>query len=147
MINTPAYAQTPQIWGKALLNSLGAYTFAPGATLTNLVQLFAAGPSGSKVEAINVSSTDSAAQTLLLILYDGTALNILGAAPIPIAAGTNGTAPSVNALNNSLITGLPTDSNGNKYLYLPSGSSLYCGTPVIVTSGKQLSVVANGVNF
>jgi len=145
---TPVYPQTPLAWAAALINSTGAFTFAANSNvLTNLVSLVSGGTNGTKVETINVSTTDTSNNTLYLLLNNGTFLSILSVFSIVAGSGTTTTTPSVNLLTSTQFPGLSSDSNGNKYLYLPSGSSLYVGTLAAVTSAKQVSVVAFGANF
>jgi hypothetical protein len=145
---TPIYPQAVIAPCAALINGTGAFTFAAASnTTTNLVSLAAGGANGTKIEAITVSTTDTAANTLYLIINNGTYNFILGVFSIPIGAGTTTTAPAVGLLNSSLFPGLSYDSAGNKYLYVPSGSTLYVGTLGAVTSAKQVSVVAVGGNF
>jgi len=146
--NTPVYVQAPQLWACALLNSTGAFTFAANSNVvTNLVSVLAAGTNGSKIEAINVSTTDTSPNTLQLLVLQASVLYVLTTVSIPAQSGFTTSAPSVNILANAQFPGLSYDSQGNKYFYMPSGTTLYAGTTSIVTSAKQVSVVAIGGNF
>lgn len=143
---TPTYPQTPKAWGAQILNATGAWTFSP-TVVANLVVLAAGGANGAKVEAINISSNDSAAQTLALVFNDGTNNYVLGEVPIPIGAGITAAIPAANPLNLSQFPGLPYDSSGNEYVYVPVGWTLYVGVIVAVTATKQISVLAFGSAF
>lgn len=146
--STPIYPQTVQAWAAALVNGTGAFTFVASSNVTtNLISLVAGGTNGSKVEAINVSTTDTSPNTLLLILNNGTANFILSTFSIPANSGNATSTPSVSLFANTQFTGLSYDSSGNKYFYLPTGSTLFVGTTAIVTSSKQVSVVAVGASF
>jgi hypothetical protein len=145
---TPIYPQAPLLADAALVNATGAFTFIPSSNVTtNLVPLVSGSVNGAKIEAISATSTDTVAQTLYLILNDGALNLIMGTYLIPATAGTVTTVPPVDLLNSPQAPGLSFDSAGNKYLYVPSGYTLYVGTTVIITSGKQLSVVAFGATF
>jgi len=148
MTSTPVFLQTPIAACAALLNGTGAFTFAAASnTTTNLVSLVAGGANGSLVEAITISSTDTSARDLILILNNGTYNFVLCTIAIPLNAGfTNAVAP-VNLFASAYVPGLSVDANGNKVLNVPNGSTLYVGTLTAVTSAKQISVVANGGNF
>lgn len=145
---TPIYPQVVQSWAAALINGTGAFTFAAASNVTtNLVSLLAGGTNGSKVEAINVSTTDTSPNTLMLILNNGTANFILSTFNIPLGSGSTTSAPSVSLLTNSQFPGLSYDSSGNKYLYVPTGSTIYVGTTAAVTATKQVSIFAIGASF
>lgn len=141
---TPIYAQGPKAWGAQILNATGAWTFS-ATSLVNLLVLAAGGANGIKLEALNVTSNDSAAQALALVLNDGTLNYVLGEIPIPIGAGITAGVPGVNPL--SQLPGLSYDTSGNRYLYVPAGWTLYVGTIAAVTAAKQISVVAIGSAF
>ncbi len=144
---TPVFPQAPTCWGAIVQNSTGAWTVSITVG-TNLVSLVAGGTNGTKVEAINVTTTDTSADSLYLVLYNGTNYFILGYFNIPAGAGSTSTStPSVGLLNNSQLAGLSFDSAGNKYLYIPNGSTLYVGVSTAVTSAKYLAAVAVGANF
>ena len=143
---TPIFAQTPQTKGALLQNSTGALTFSPTAT-TNMVSLYAGGTNGSIVNAITVTTTDTSAETLILSLWNGTNNFLLGEFNIPLTSGFTTTAPPVDLFRNSQSPAVPIDVNGNRYIYVPNGWTLYVGTTAVVTTAKYTMVVAVGEDF
>ena len=145
---TPVFPQAVVCSQAVLLNATGAFTFAPGNTTTNLVSVVAGGTNGTIIEAINVTTTDTSANVVWFILNNGTANSILTVASVPAGSGvTSGTTACYDLFRNSQCPGLSFDVNGNRVLYIPSGTTLYAGTTAAVTSGKQVSIQALGGNL
>lgn len=134
---TPIYPQTHKNAVLSIVNATG----------TSVTTLYAAGTNGSKVEGIYVTSTDTSARDLA-IYYVVSATNYqLGQISIPITAGTLNTAPSINLLTSTQLSGLPRDVNGNPYLYLASGTTLSIAAPVAVTTAKAINIIAQIEDF
>jgi hypothetical protein len=114
------------------------------ADSTNQVSLFAAGTNGSLIEAISVTSTDTAAVELDLYLYDGAASFSLGSVTVPIGAGTNGgTANAVDGLNQTELPWLRDDLT----LALGAGCTLKAAAHAAITSGKVVHVSVFGGDY
>src|SRR5271166_5250101 len=146
--STPIFAQTPWTKAAALQNGTNAYTFAAAqSAATNLVSLVAGGTNGSLVEAINVTSSDTSARDLVLVLYNGTYNFPLMTISIPATAGFTNSIPVIDLFRNAQSAAFPIDVNGNRYLYIPSGSTLYVGTLTQITSAKQINVTAVGADY
>ena len=147
--STPIFPQTVKNWFAQLINATNAYTLPTGSSTstTNLVSLIAGDTNGDKVESINVTSTDTSARDLVLVLITASNTFILGVVSIPATAGTVNNIVSVDILRNAQIPSLSYDSNGNKYLYVASGSTLYVGTLTQVTTNKTVDVTAQGGQF
>tara|TARA_R110000868_G_scaffold405638_1_gene685229 strand:+ start:818 stop:1270 length:453 start_codon:yes stop_codon:yes gene_type:complete len=145
---TPVFTQTPQMRAACLLSTTGAFTFAANSsTTTNLVSLYGAGTNGSTIESIMVSSTDTSARDLILLIMISSVLYPITTLSIPATAGfTNAIAP-IDLFRNAQVPGLSFDVNGNRQLILPASSQLYVGTLVGVTAAKQISVLAMGGDF
>jgi len=134
---TPIYAQTPKFWGVSIVTATGFW--APSQTVvTNLVSLAAGGTNGAKIEAITVSTGDTVANRLALVLNDATNNYILAEFSIPPGAGNLTTIPAVSLLNNAQLPGLSSDPNGNKYLYIPPASTLYVGVVGAAVSAQNI---------
>lgn len=144
--STPVYAQIPKAWGAAIINATGAWTISQ-TSVTNLLSLVPGGINGAKVEAINVTTSYGVASSLYLVLNDGTNNYILSEFAIAVNAGTSTVIPSVSLLNNSQLPGLSYDPEGNKFLYVPAGATLYVGLAAAVGAGFQVSAVAFGSAF
>lgn len=134
---TPIFPQTVKNWVQSIAN-------ADGQTVKTLVT---GGANGSKLESLIVSSSDSAARDFQLSMTVSSVSYVIGTITIPINAGTVNSAPSVDILRNAQLPGLAYDPNGNKYLYVASGSTLTVQALTTVTSGKTLQIVAQGGDF
>ena len=119
------------------------------ATTNTLVTLYTGGVNGSIVESILVSSTDTSARLLQLSILTGAVSYILGTINIPLSSGTTGAAPAVNLISstNTAIIPVNTDSNGNQYIYIGSGSVLQVNCTTTVTTAKIISLTAQGGDF
>lgn len=134
----PIFPQKVQAWAVQLTNAIG----------TTITQLMAAGTSGSIIESLNVSLTDTTANNILVYLQDGSAVNhLLAEIAIPLSSGNTGAVAAVDLLRGGLMPGLPVDANGNYTIYVPSGFKLMVGASAAPASGKIMDVVAMGVDF
>lgn len=125
---TPAFTQSNKL-------ALTAYTTA-STTATHVT----GDTSGSKVMSLNAASDSTSAHIFLIKLSTGGTAVTLGAVSIPASAGTDGATPSVNMLSATLIPGLPVDSNGNPFLYLPSTSHILTLTAsASINTGKTVN--------
>jgi hypothetical protein len=114
------------------------------ADSTNQVSLFVAGANGSLIEAIAVSSTDTAAVELDLYLYDGAASFRLGSVTVPIGAGSNGgTTSAADGLNQTELPWLRDDLT----LALAAGCTLKAAAHVAITSAKLVHVTVFGGDY
>ena len=148
MTATPVYPQTPIAACALLQNSTNAFTFSAASnTTTNLVSLVVGGTNGTLVEAITVSSTDTSARDLILVLNNGSYNFPMCVVSIPATAGFVNSVAPVDLLRTVYVPGFAYDSNGNRFLYIPNGSTLYVGTLAQITSAKQISAIAFGGNF
>lgn len=109
---------------------------------TTAKTLYTAGADDAVVKAINVSSTDTAAKVLNLILNDGTADFTIGAVSIPASSGTSGAIACVDLLNGTIFPGLPYDQNGKRILPLQAGYVLKVAAQATLTAAKAIHVVA-----
>ena len=118
-------------------------TLTPGDT-TVPVALVEAGDSGSLIEAIGATSTDTSAVELDLYLVSGSVSVPIGSATIAIAAGTNGgTTPAQDVLNQTDLPWLRDDL----LLALGAGWSLHVGAHATITSAKVVHVFAVGGDY
>ena len=114
------------------------------ADSTNLVSLFVAGANGSLIEAIAVTSTDTAAVELDLYLYDGAASFRLGSVTVPIGAGSNGgTTAAADGLNQTELPWLRDDLT----LALAAGCTLKAAAHAAITSAKLVHVTVFGGDY
>lgn len=113
--------------------------------------IFTAGANGSKVVAITLSTTDTAATHIVTVVLTRSAtLYILGSYVIPINSGSNGVAANVNLLAggpSSLIVGLPVDLAGQSYLFMENGDTLQATFATALTSSTRIDILTVGANF
>ena len=115
---------------------------------TTKKSLLAGGTNGTKLEMLNVSSTDTAAQVFYLYMYDGTIYHLITTINVPASSGNASTTVPVDFFKNTQLTTLPSDTNGNRYLYIASGWTLYVGlTTGTVTSGKIVDFFGHAGDF
>lgn len=131
------FAQTPKITPAAFTNADSANTKKTIVT---------AGSDGSKVVAVTATSTETANARVAQIWLTRSATSyLLASCNIPVNSGFDGTVATVNLL--SLFTGLPTDNDGQVYLFLESGDTLQASTTTQVASGKEVDITAIFGNF
>jgi len=136
-----AVTATP-VYGQTIVNAIFQLTSSTSTAQTLLV----AGSSGTKIEALYATSTDTSARDLTLELTISATSYVIGIVSIPITAGTVNSVPSVNLLRQAQMPIFPLDSNGNPYLYLANGTTLTI-LSASITSAKAINVVALGYNF
>lgn len=121
-------------------------TIAPADT-TTVKALAVGGTNGTKVESILVTSTDTAARDLALFATISAVNYLLATIAIPLNAGNTNAVPTVDVLRHTQWPGLAYDPNGDKYLYLASGTTLSVATLTTVTAAKQITIFAQGGDF
>ena len=89
-----------------------------GTTAENVL---AAGLNDTIIDSIIISSTDTDAQNVHLIVNDGTNDNIIDTVPVPAGSGTDGVHAGVDGLANAA---LPLNTQGKKVLFLKAGCTL-----------------------
>lgn len=140
---TPAFIQTPKVTPQNFVQG----TDTAGTYKT----LFTAGSNGSKVVAVVASTDDgSATHVLTLAVVRSAVTYVLGAYTIPVSSGTSGAIANVNLLAggpSSLITGLPVDNDGQRYIFLESGDTLTATFATALTSSKRIDMITIGADF
>lgn len=92
------------------------------ADSTTFKAIMTAGASGSRLDSLIASSSDTVSNVLQLAVQVSAVDYVIGEVTIPANAGTNGTAKSVAVLNATDIPGLAYTENGA--LYLATGAAL-----------------------
>lgn len=113
---------------------------------TSKKTLYTAGSNGSKVVRINATTTDTSNNTVQLWLTRSSTSYLIGTAVVTTLAGTNGTQATQDLIPSSLIT-LPTDNDGQRYLFVQSGDTLQASVTVAVTAAKELDIVTIASDF
>lgn len=138
MTPTPVFPQTPKNYKVQIANADGqtAKTVATG------------GSNGTKIVSLNLSSTDTSARDIQIVITRSGTSYILGTVSVPIGAGNTSGAAAVDALRSGQVPGLPLDSDGNPFIFLADASdTLQVIAPVTITSAKIVSAVAMGADF
>ncbi len=108
---TPIFPQTIKNWA-ATSNGTTKVTLVTGDT------------NGDKIESIIATNTAGTAYDLILIATISAVDYQLTTISIPVNAGNTNAVVAIDILRHSNIPGLAFDSNGNKYLYVASGTTL-----------------------
>ncbi len=117
---------------------------ADGTTAKSLIS---AGADDTKITGIALTTDDSAAVNVQVILNDGSNDTVIGIVNVPITSGFAASIPGVNGMNATDLPHLPIDSAGNPYIMLKTGHSLKVAALAAVTAAKTLYAVALGEDF
>lgn len=128
--STPVLVQTP---------SLGLVTILPADT-TSLKTLVTAGTNGSKVTGVTLATDETSARTIELWVTRSATNYLLGAANVPIGAGSTAGVNAVDLMG--VIPGLPIDNDGQPYLLLMSGDVLKVSCTGTITAAKTMYAAA-----
>jgi hypothetical protein len=137
MTNTPIFPQT-------IVNSVVSITNATGNGIGNAVTIRAGSTNGDKIESIAITSTDTSARVLTLIITISATNYIIGTVNIPIEAGTDGASTAAVSLLeiNSMLPWIRRDQNNRGYLYIANGTTLKAFAQTTVTAAKQIDIFA-----
>lgn len=113
------------------------------ADASGLKTIYTGGANGSKINALMVTSSDTAARDVTWGITIAAVFYPLGTVTIPITAGQINSAPAVNLFDLTKTPGLPLDSDGNPYVFLASASyTLQAKTLTTVTAAKEIDISA-----
>lgn len=108
---------------------------------TNLKTLYTVPADDANLIQLNISSTDSNAQDLLLYITINNINYLIGHVDIPAGSGTNGMTKVVNGLGSaSALSTLVDDTTINRYLPLKGGTVLKAGMQATISSGMLVTV-------
>lgn len=131
--------QTSLFLTQTLKNPAASLANADGTTAKTL---YTVATNDAVMKSLCITSTDSAARNVQVVLNDGSTSRVLGTVPVPALSGTDGTQPAVDAFSSSWLPGLPIDQNGKRYLPLASGQVVKVGAVVAVTAAKTIDCIA-----
>lgn len=134
---TPVFPQTIKNYTQTILP----------ADTTTVKSLAVAGANGTKIEAFNVALTDTTTRDVQIYATISATNYLLGTVNIPLSSGNTNAVPSVDILRSAQLPGLAYDANGNKYLYLASGTTLSVACTTTVTAAKAITFFAQGEDF
>lgn len=131
MAAAPNFPSTPKVGLVTIVN----------ADASNLKTVYTGVAAGSKVIGLSATSDDTSDRTLQVYITRSGTDYLIGSAVVADLSGTNGvTDPAVNLLN--YIPGLPTDSNGVRFVYLQdTGDVLKVKATTTVTAAKTVAIL------
>jgi hypothetical protein len=135
MSASPAFIASPKNPAVAFAN----------ADATAYKTLMTAGSSGSRLDSLIASSTDTVANVMQLAVTKSAVDYVIGEVAIPANAGTNGTVKSVAVLNPTDIPGLAYTEGGA--LYLESGVVLKARMKTAVAGAFGVQLLGVGGDF
>lgn len=135
MAASPAFIASPK-------NPVVAFANADGTTFKSLMTV---GASGSRLDSLIASSTDTVSNVLQLAVQVSAVDYVIGEITIPANAGTNGVVKSVAVLNPTDIPGLVYTENGA--LYLGVGSVLRARMKTAVAGAFGVQLVGLGADY
>lgn len=135
MSSSPAFIASPK-------NPVVAFANADG---TSFKTLMTPGASGSRLDSLSASSTDSVSNVLQLAVNKSGVDYVLGEVTVPANAGTNGTVKSVACLNPTDIPCLTYTEGGA--LYLESGAVLKARMKTAVAGAFTVQLIGLGGDY
>lgn len=115
---------------------------------TNVVDVYdnSAGTKALKVEALGVTTDNTADRILKVYLHDGSVSHLMGSVTVPDLTGTNGaTDPRVSLLS---VTNLaPAGADGVPCLWIPAGCKLQASLDAALATGKYLYITGRAVSY
>ena len=120
------------------LTPTGATQTIVAADTTTAKTIITGGTNGTRVDSVAVSSTDTAAQVLNIIINDGTNDRQVGTINIPLGSGTVLGNPAISLLTTSSLPWLP--SSGS--IFLKTGWVLKLSAQTTITAAKTISITA-----
>lgn len=116
------------------------------ATGTGQVSFGTLGASGTKINSLVCTSTDTSDRVLTFSMVRGGVTYILGSVTIPLGAGTSGTVAPLNVFASTVLG--PLDSDQNPYLIFNDASDTFqVASGTTLTSAKIVSCHATGGDF
>lgn len=131
MTATPVFPQTIKNYAVQIL---------PADTTTKKT-LCAGATNGTRIEAITIASTDTAARDVQFFLYNGTTSFLLATVAVPANSGNTSLLPQIDALRGAMTTGFSYDANGNRNLLVMTGWTLQVAVLTTVTTAKEVDIV------
>ena len=138
MASAPIYVGTIKNGAVQIVNADG----------TTLKTLYTAGSSGSTINSIMVTSTDTSNRDIQLFLYDGSTSYLLGTYQILANSGNTNAIVTVDLLKNTQNLAAAFDALGNKTINLQANYVLKVGLLTgSVTAAKALNFVCYAGDF
>lgn len=131
---TPAFPQ-------AINPDIGQIT---NADTTTLKTIWTAGTNGSLLQALGMSSTDTANRDINFYITRSAVDYLICTIQAPLSAGNTNAIAAVDVLRNAMWPWLMYDMAGNRQLRLKSGDVLKFASTATITAAKLITCVADG---
>lgn len=103
---------------------------------------------GTRLDALCVSTDDTADKDLIILVHDGTASKKITTVKIPITSGMTNAIVPVNLLAHAQLAAfVSTDAAGNRFINLPPTWKLRAACAAAPTAGKKMWVFARGGKY
>lgn len=141
--STPIFPQT-------IRNAAVSFTATDSTAVKTVIT---GGTNGTKIEWLNIATTDTAAKDIQFLLSDGTSTFLMTTIPIPASAGSSNSILPISLLAAATASPylpyfqFPVDVNGNRYVYLANGWSLRANFTSALTAAKTATVVLSVGDF
>lgn len=145
-VNKPWFGNVPKVSFGSIANAQGGSAIS---SASNYVDVATAGDLGLLVDSIVINSNDSAAANVVVAIKRSSTYYPLGVVNVPINSGSTGAIVTTDVLDNSVIKGLPINTQGDYYLRLEPSDVLAFKVLVAVTNtaGIALRITVSGVEF
>jgi len=118
------------------------------ADTTSLKTIYTGQTNGSRVDNLLITSTDTSARDVQLVVTIASTDYVLGTISVPANSGFTNAVVSLNMFQHAqMVNALNVDNNGNRYILLASGSVLKIKSLTTVTAAKAINVVAQIGDF
>lgn len=130
MASTPSLPQTPRNEKVQIAN----------ADASGQKTVITGGTNGTKVVGLIAASSDTAARDIQVSIVKAGTTFPLGTKSVPANSGFVAGTPAVNLFDPAVMVGLPTDADGQPYIFLENGDTLVVNALTTVTSAKLISL-------
>lgn len=134
---TPIFPQALNVTPQTIVNGDG----------TTAKTVFTAGSNGSKLEVMNISSTDTSNRDVAIYLTRSAVNYLLTTIKILANSGNNNAIPATDCMKNAQIPSLSIDAAGNRFLLLKSGDTVSVAATTTVTAAKTITIITNGADY
>lgn len=117
------------------------------ADTTTLKTLYTAGANGSRIDNINVASTDTAARDLGFYVTVAGTDYLLFTLACPLNSGNTNAINPLAVFAHVVFQGFNFDPNGNRYINLATGAVLKVKALTTVTAAKAIQFFVQGGDY
>jgi hypothetical protein len=145
-----AHAQTLNSFYAPTIPNAGMQVWAAGTDAPSAVKtIYTGAAKGSKCVGLFISNYDgTSTHPFNLSLHSATGqTTALAQVTLPIGAGVNAGTPALAPMQPTIWPGLPLDSEGNRYIYLPQGWTIQGAYASALGTGASIGATAICADF